>query len=118
MTERITVLVTPPGFQAPFMGDSRIDSVEIDRDAEVPRLERRTVSEEGNTAVDRALVTGQRKTQIANAIAAYQEETAKADPDVQVQLAELEKAISFMWDVVSGEDIGAELTRENAASSE
>ncbi|SEL16918.1 hypothetical protein [Haloferax larsenii] len=107
MVHEITVLVVPPGESRPYTNDPRIDEVEVDPEAERPYIDTRVVSDEGSTAVDRALVTDYRKRDIADAILEYQEETSKDTPDTQVQLAALEKAITLMWDVVSGEDVGS-----------
>ncbi|UBF21794.1 hypothetical protein HSTV-3_gp34 [Halorubrum virus HSTV-3] len=107
MAEEITVLVVPPGEGREWMGDPRIDKVETDPEAENAFIETRVVSEDGSTTVDRSLVTDTRKKVISDSIATYQEESAKDAPDVQIQLKALERAISFMWDVVSGEDVGS-----------
>lgn len=111
MVKEITVLIVPPGENPSYSGDPRIDEVEVDPTVEEPYLEDRIVSDEGSTAVDRALVNEDKKTLVADAILAYQEETSKETPDTQIQLAALEQAVSYMWDVVSGEDVGSEAAR-------
>jgi len=111
MVQEITVLVIPPGYDGADVGDSRVDEVEVDPNIEDAYLEERIVSDEGSTAVDRALVNQERKNLVADSILAYQEESSKDSPDVQVQLDALERVVSYMWDVVSGEDIGSEAHR-------
>jgi len=114
MVQEITVLVVPPGYDGNDVGDDRVDEVEVDHETEYAYLETRIVSDEGSSAVDRALVTEERKELIERAVLEYQEESSKDTPDTQVQLDALERAVSFIWDVVSGEDVGSESQREAA----
>ncbi|UBF19741.1 hypothetical protein M1M41_gp092 [Halorubrum sodomense tailed virus 4] len=118
MVQEITVLVVPPGYDGNDMGDPRVDEVEVDPTIEESYLDSRIVSDEGSSAVDRALVNRERKELIADAILTYQEESSKEAPDVQVQLDSLEKAVSYMWDVVSGEDVGSESQRSADAETD
>ncbi|MFC7165849.1 hypothetical protein [Halospeciosus flavus] len=118
MVQEITVLVVPPGYEGNDVGDSRVDEVEVDPETDVAYLDTRIVPEESSTAVDRALVTDARKQVIADSIAAYKEETNKDAPDTQIQLAALEQAVSFMWDVVSGEDVGSAGDHEAAQTDD
>ncbi|UBF21654.1 hypothetical protein HJTV-2_gp34 [Haloarcula virus HJTV-2] len=117
MVQEITVLVMPPGYDGSEVGDSRIDEVEVDPEIEDAYLDERIVPDEGSSAVDRSLVTDERKQLISDSISDYTVETSKDAPDPQVQLAALEKAVSLMWDVVSGEDVGYAQTLEDSESS-
>ncbi|WP_281193735.1 hypothetical protein [Halorubrum sp. F4] len=105
-----TVLLVPPGYDGPV--DSAVDVVREDETVERPGVIQERVPDEGDTSVDRAMVTDQRKEDIALAIDQYESETAKDVPDPQVQIAALERVVSFMWDVISGEDVGAALLAE------
>ncbi|UBF19232.1 hypothetical protein HRTV-17_gp33 [Halorubrum phage HRTV-17] len=118
MAKEIDVLVVPPGYDGNDIGDIRVDEVEVDTEVEEAYIETRTVSDEGSTAVDRALVNHERKELVANAIIAYENESAKDTPDVQIQLDALEQAVSYMWDVVSGEDVGSEAQRTADSTSD
>ncbi|WP_144797704.1 hypothetical protein [Halorubrum depositum] len=113
MVQEITVLVTPPDYDGSEVGDERVDKVEVDPDAEYAYLDERIIPDDGETSVDRALVTDERKKLIEQAILDYEEESAKSSPDRQVQLDALEQAVAYMWDVVSGEDVGSEAERES-----
>ncbi|UBF19359.1 hypothetical protein HRTV-19_gp33 [Halorubrum virus HRTV-19] len=117
MVQEITVLVVPPGYDGNDVGDPRIDEVEVDPEVEDAYLDHRIVSDEGSSAVGRALVNRERKNMVADSILVYQEESSKENPDVQVQLDALEQAVSYMWDVVSGEDVGSEAQRTAEAET-
>ncbi|UBF19106.1 hypothetical protein HRTV-14_gp33 [Halorubrum phage HRTV-14] len=105
-----TVLLTPPG--SDVRPDPRYDEVRVTDEVESPVTIQELVPDDGETSVDRAFVNDERKTLVANAIADYEAEKAKDAPDVAVQLDALERAISYMWDVVSAEDVGSEAQRE------
>jgi len=107
-----TILLIPPGGQA--RPDPRYDEIRESEDVEAPVTVQELVPDDGETSVDRAFVTDERKTLVGEAIADYEAEKAKTDPDVQVQLDSLERAISYMWDVVSAEDVGSEALREQS----
>ncbi|QIR31200.1 hypothetical protein M1M18_gp100 [Halorubrum virus Serpecor1] len=104
------VLHVPPGYDGPV--DPIVDEVEVDESVTKPGVEEVAVAEAGEGVLDRNLVNNNRKAQVSEAIQQYELESDKAEPDVQVQLDALEKAVSYMWDVVSGEDIGSEALRE------
>ncbi|QIR31075.1 hypothetical protein HrrHc2_175 [Halorubrum virus Hardycor2] len=110
------VLHVPPGYDGPV--DPIVDDVEVDESVTEPGVEEVAVSEAGEGVLDRNLVNNNRKARISEAIEQYELESDKADPDTQVQLAALEKAISYMWDVVSGEDVGSAAVSEDALVAE
>jgi hypothetical protein len=107
MVKQITVLVVPEDYDGREIGDDRVDKIEVDPDTDYAYLDDRIIPEDGETSVDRALVTDERKQIIEGAILDYHEESSKEAPDRQVQLDALETAVTYMWDVVSGEDVGS-----------
>ena len=94
------------------------DEVRRDEQIEEPRVIQELVSDDGDTSVDRALVNSERKKLIEEAIFDYWEESSKDSPDIQVQLDSLEQAVTLMWDVVSGEDVGSEAQRTAEAETD
>ncbi|UBF19988.1 hypothetical protein HRTV-22_gp33 [Halorubrum virus HRTV-22] len=107
MVQEITVLVVPEDYDGREIGDDRVDKVEVDPDTDYAYLDDRIIPDGGENAVDRSLVTEERKQIIETAILDYHEESSKDSPDRQIQLDCLETAVAYMWDVVSGEDVGS-----------
>ncbi|QRD99659.1 hypothetical protein VOLN27_32 [Halorubrum virus VOLN27B] len=111
-----TILLTPPG--SDVRPDPRYDEVRVTDEVDSPVTIQELVPDDGETSVDRAFVTDERKTLVGEAIADYEAEKEKTEPDVQIQLDALERAISYMWDVISAEDIGSEALRTESDTSE
>ncbi|WP_200531640.1 hypothetical protein [Halorubrum sp. LN27] len=110
------VLLVPPDYSGEI--DPMVDRVEVDESVTRAGVKEVKVSDAGAGVLDRDLVSDTRKIHVLDAITEYEEEAAKDAPDVQIQLAALEKAISYIWDVVSGEDIGHEAIRQAEAKGE
>ena len=115
VTEK-TVLLVPPGEEV--RPDPRYDEIRESEEVENPAVIQEIVPDDSETSVDRAFVTDERKTLVGEAIADYEAEKEKTEPDVQIQLDALERAISYMWDVISAEDIGSEALRTESDTSE
>ncbi|QHD55936.1 hypothetical protein HfxHF1_485 [Halophage HF1] len=109
MVRQKQVLLIPLDYESRPAG--RYDEVRESEDVSSPKVIQELVPDDGETSVDRAFVNDDRKTLVAGAIADYEAEKAKDAPDVAVQLDALERAVSYMWDVVSGEDVGSEAKR-------
>jgi hypothetical protein len=97
------ILVVPQGYQGPI--DPVVDEVRTDPEAEYPHTIQEYVSDAGEGVLDRNLVTESKVSEINSAIFDYEE--AKSNSDTQGQLDALEIAVSHMWDVISGQDIGS-----------
>lgn len=110
MSKKINVIYVPEDYSGNI--DPIADKVEIDKEAEKPYFGHEYVPESGDNSVDRDFITDETKSRVLKSIADYERESAKSNPDPQVQLTSLEKAITYMWDVVSGEDIGSEAARK------
>lgn len=115
MSKIETVLIVPPDFSGAV--DPAVDRIEEDPDVDSPKVTQVKVPESGDTSVDRAFVNDERKILIKSAIEDYQKESDKDSPNIQTQLDALERAVSFMWDVVSGEDVGSEAERTAEAET-
>ncbi|UBF20358.1 hypothetical protein HCTV-8_gp33 [Haloarcula virus HCTV-8] len=98
--------------------DPRVDEVRTDPETDTPYIKDINVPDEGEFTLNRLYITQEKKDILHQAISEYETETAKTDPDPQIQIATLEKAISNMWDVVSGEDIGSALPDEQTESTD
>ncbi|UBF20706.1 hypothetical protein HRTV-9_gp33 [Halorubrum virus HRTV-9] len=116
MAQTKYVLHVPPGYDGPV--DPIVDDVVVDESVTKPGVEEVAVADAGDGVLDRNLVNNNRKAHVSEAIQQYELESAKTDPDPQVQLDALEKAISYMWDVVSGEDVGSEALRHEESNTD
>ncbi|AGM10906.1 hypothetical protein M193_gp034 [Halorubrum tailed phage 7] len=103
------ILFVPEKYDGPI--DPSIDEVIVDETITEPYADEKYISEAGEGAIDRNLVNEDRRNLVFNAISDYETESAKDEPNPQIQLDALERAISYMWDVVSGEDVGSEAAR-------
>jgi len=118
MTKVINILHVPENYGGPV--DSAIDKVVEDSDRKEPKVSQKTISEEGETAVDRALVSSgthsvvaQSFTDYQNAVDEYSNASTEAEQiaALQKQTEALEVIVAHLWDVTSGENLGSASTQ-------
>jgi len=106
------VLIVPEGYEGYI--DPMVDEVREDPDVEKPNVKQIQYSDAGEGVLDRNLVTDEKKDTISMAIDDYV--TAKDSGDTAAQLDALEIAVTHLWDVVSGDDVGSALTEDSTTT--
>lgn len=91
--------------------DPAVDEVRTDETVDRPQVIQEAVSDAGEGVLDRHLVTDDKKSVIEDSITDYV--SAKEAGDSAAQLDALEVALTHLWDVVSGEDLGSALLDES-----
>jgi hypothetical protein len=110
MAHKKNILLVPVGWDGYI--DPAVDEVRADETVDRPQVMQETVSDAGDGVLDRHLVTDTKKEIILSSITDY--ETAKTAGDTAAQLDALEVALTHMWDVMSGEDIGSALVEQQS----
>lgn len=114
MVRKINVARVPVDYNGPI--DGQIDKVIRDENATSPKVMQETVSEDGETTLDRALISGETRTQVQDSFtdfkSASQEYDSANTPDEKIVALEkkndaLESIVAHMWDCLSGEEHGS-----------
>lgn len=113
MAQIRNILVVPEDYNGGF--DPAVDEVRIDPDVEKAHTIQEVVSDSGEGVLDRNLVTDEKKQVLTESIADYT--TSKDSGDTAGQLDALERAVTHMWDVVSGDDLGSSLLGDETSDS-
>ena len=96
-TEKIVLLV-PPG--EPVRPDPRYDEIRESEEVESPAVIQELVSDDGDTSVDRALVSVDSFQRFADEQRNLDE--ARTAEDSQAQIDALEQMVDDLWEIVTG----------------
>ncbi|AGC34305.1 hypothetical protein HSTV2_36 [Halorubrum sodomense tailed virus 2] len=101
MVKEKTVLLVPPGHNRRPAG--RYDEVRESDEVSSPKVIQEVVPEDGDTSVDRSLVSADSKKKVAESRRNYN--AAKNAGDLQAQIDALEVVVDDLWNIVTGETV-------------